>query len=370
MEGSTVSSYSVFATSTFDKHSAGLSALAIATNIIGAIIKPFIAKLGDITSRPMMFSVILAFWTIGFIIAAASSTVSAYIVGSTFISIGSNGLDLMSDIICGDLVPLEWRGFMSSLLAFPYFITTWFTGLIVDAMATGELWRWGYGESTPLMLSIQADFWVGMWAIIMPVVLTPAIALLFYLERLAQKHGVVNIASSKQDRRNAEAAAEETGEKFERGRGVNAAAERKALWPQIKTGLIEIDAFGLILLGFGWVLFLLPFSLRSSADGGWKNPSLIASECCTSYLLGPSLLGPPSVFIVGGLILIAYVVYERFWAPFPTMPARIFKNKTFIMAVIIDTVYTLAGGMRSTYFSSYVWIVTDINTRDWTYLLK
>lgn len=262
MEGSTVSNYQQFATSTFNKHSEGLAALSIATGIISAVSKPFIAKLGDITSRPTMFSVILTIWTLGFIIAASSSTLSAYIVGSVFIAIGSSGIDLISDIICGDLVPLQWRGFCSSLLAFPYFITTWFTGLIVDALAVDEKWRWGYG----------------MWAIIFPVALTPAIIMLFFLERKAQQSGVVNIASSKQARRAAEQLAEDKGEEYERGRGVNDAAERRAIWPQMKAAWSEIDAFGLILMGFGWSLLLLPFSLKSGADNGWKNPSLIASK--------------------------------------------------------------------------------------------
>ena len=76
------------------------------------------------------------------------------------------------------------------------------------------------------------------------------------------------------------------------------------------------------------------------------------------------------VMIVGGLLLGAYVFYERYYSPFPTMPRRILRNKTFIMAVIIDFVYTLAGGLRSTYFGSYVYVVTDLNTRDWSYLTK
>lgn len=146
MEGSTISNYQQFATSTFGQHSEGLAALGIATNIISAVSKPFVAKLGDVTSRPFMFTIILTVWVLGFVVSASSSTLSAYIVGSTFVAVGSSGIDLLSDIICGDLVPLEWRGFCSSLLAFPYFITTWFTGLIVEALAVEEKWRWGYGE--------------------------------------------------------------------------------------------------------------------------------------------------------------------------------------------------------------------------------
>ena len=281
MEGSTISNYQQFATSTFQAHSEGLSALAIATNIISAVSKPFIAKIADVFSRPLTITVILFVWVLGFIIAASSTSLSSYIVGSTFIAIGSSGIDLLSDIICGDLIPLEWRGFSSSLLAFPYFITTWFTGLIVAALAQEEKWRWGYGRRFELR-SMGNLLITGMWAIIMPVALSPAIVALFYLERKAQRYGVVNIASSKRDRRQAQELAQEKGEEIEGGRGVAPAATRQPLWPQIKRGLIEIDCFGLIIMGFGWCLLLLPFSLKSGADNGWKNPSLIASESTCS----------------------------------------------------------------------------------------
>lgn len=39
----------------------------------------------------------------------------------------------------------------------------------------------------------------------------------------------------------------------------------------IKQGLIEVDALGLLLLGFGFALLLLPFSLAGSADNGWRT---------------------------------------------------------------------------------------------------
>jgi hypothetical protein len=48
LDSSTTSNFDAFATSSFEAHSAGLSALNIATNIISAVSKPFIAKIADI----------------------------------------------------------------------------------------------------------------------------------------------------------------------------------------------------------------------------------------------------------------------------------------------------------------------------------
>jgi len=82
--------------------------------------------------------------------------------------------------------------------------------------------------------------------------------------------------------------------------------------------------------------FLLPFSLSSSAKGGYDNPSLIA------------------MFVLGPLFLVAYTVYEWKWARFPSSPIRLIKNRTFATAVIIDFIYMVAGYLQLNYLSSCV----------------
>lgn len=306
LDSSTTSYYSLDASSYFKQHSSILSALSIATSIISAVSKPFIAKISDITSRPYTYLLVLAFYVVGYIIVASCKTISAYIIGEVFVAIGSSGLDLTNDIIVADLTPLEWRGFASSMLSTPFIINTWFAGKIVQAIDDRNQWRWGYG----------------MFAIIMPVALGPAIAILVWLDRKAKKHGIVNIASSNAIRRDARELAEQEGHEAPHGTVIAPAAEKSRTWMEaLKNSLVEIDAFGLILLGFGWSLLLLPFSLKTYADGGWKNPSMIA------------------MMVVGGLLLIAYVVYEIFWAKVPSAPRRLVFNKTFVMAVIIDSTY-------------------------------
>lgn len=142
LDSSTTGYYSVYASSHFKQHSAVLSMLGIATNIISAVAKPFIAKISDITSRPYTYILVVMFYCVGYVIAATSQTISAYVVGETFVAIGGAGLDLTNDIIVADLTPLEWRGFVSSLLSSPFIINTWFSGKIVDALSSKGQWRW------------------------------------------------------------------------------------------------------------------------------------------------------------------------------------------------------------------------------------
>ncbi|PYI20418.1 MFS general substrate transporter [Aspergillus violaceofuscus CBS 115571] len=334
LDSSTTSYYSVDASSYFKQHSSVLSTLSIATSIISAVSKPFIAKISDITSRPYTYILTLCFYVIGYIIAATCKTVSAYIVGEVFVAIGSSGLDLTNDIIVADLTPLEWRGFASSMLSTPFIINTWFAGKIVDAIDGRGQWRWGYG----------------MFAIIMPVALGPAVATLIHLDRKAKKHGVVNIASSNTARRAARDIAAAEGHSAPRGGVVAPAASSTQSWMDaLKHNLEEIDAFGLILLGLGWSLLLLPFSLKTYADGGWRNQSLIA------------------MMIVGGLLLIAYIIYEMKWARVPSAPRRLIFNKTFIMSIVIDSFYMLAGNMRGLYWSSYVYVSKPWSYQNWVY---
>lgn len=306
LDSSTTYYYSVDASSYFKQHSSVLATLSIATSIIAAVSKPFIAKISDITSRPYTYLLTLFFYVLGYIIAATCKSISAYVVGEVFVAIGSSGLDLTNDIIVADLTPLEWRGFASSMLSTPFIINTWFSGKIVDAIDSRGHWRWGYG----------------MFAIIMPVALGPAVAMLIWLDRKAKKHGVVNMASSNAARRAASQLAKEEGKETPRGAIIAMKAEPSRSWSEaLKHNLGEIDAFGLILLGFGWSLLLLPFSLKTYADGGWRNRSMIA------------------MMIVGGFCLIAYVVYEVKWARMPSAPRRLVFNKTFVMCIVIDFIY-------------------------------
>ena len=301
LDGSTTSNYSVPATSSFSRHSM-ISTVNIATLIIGSVVQPFQAKFSDITSRPICFGVSLLFYTVGTVIAASSSTIGAYVVGSVLTTVGSNGVSFLKDVIVADLTDLKWRGVVNGIMTSPYLINIWFSGLIVEAILKRN-WRWGYG----------------MFAIIMPVVVLPAIGVMYHFENKAQKY-VPKVVRPKK-------------------------TLQKIIWDSA----IEIDALGLLLLGFGWSLLLLPFSLYTYAQDGWKNPSLIA------------------MLVVGPLLLIIFVFYEIFWAPFPSMPKRIIKNKNFITCIIINFIYMLADGIRLQYLSTIVWIAKDWSDQNWTY---
>lgn len=294
IENSTTPSYQVPAASSFLRHSM-ISTLGIATAIIGSVMKPFLAKLSDITSRPTCYLVSMMVYTLGAIVTAASPNIAAYIVGEVFTTVGSQGIIFLNGLIVADLTPLKWRGFAKSIIASPYLITVWFAGLIYGPMVE-KSWRWGYG----------------MFAIIIPVAVAPAVGVLYFFEHKAQKLVPKEKKSDK--------------------------SVTRVIWDS----LIEIDALGLILMGFGWSLLLLPFSLYTYANNGWRNPSIIA------------------MIIVGGILLIVFTVYEILWAPFPSMPKRILYNKTFLTCVVIDFIYQFVGGIRGQFLTTIIWVSKDL----------
>lgn len=95
-------------------------------------------------------------------------------------------------------------------------------------MSTDNNWRWGYG----------------MYAIIVPFVMLPAIFVLLWLDHRAHKQGLLDLAS---DRANA-------NEYEEKQVDVQPSAPKAPFVQRLMHILAELDAFGLLLLGFGWAL--------------------------------------------------------------------------------------------------------------------
>lgn len=84
-----------------------------------------LAKISDLTGRPNTFVLSLTFYTMGFIIVAASATLSAWVIGTVWIAIGFSGLQFLASVLIADLTSLQWRGMAQGLVASPYIINVW-----------------------------------------------------------------------------------------------------------------------------------------------------------------------------------------------------------------------------------------------------
>ncbi|WVQ71398.1 hypothetical protein IAR50_000932 [Cryptococcus sp. DSM 104548] len=319
MSEMTTYNYTAFATSSFGEHTV-LGTITVITSIMAGVAKPFIAKLADLWSRPLALTVAVFFFTIGYIIIAASKTVSDVAGGEVLYTLGNTGIDFLTGILIADITSLQWRGFIIGVYSLPFIIWAFVAGDISDGISaySSNGWRWGYG----------------MFTIMVPVCIAPAVLILFWADKKAKQVGALSLASSTYTRdmilRKQEAA-------------------RRTFLQAFIYYARQIDAVGLLLLGFAFGCILSPFTLSSTASNGYKNPSLIA------------------LLVVGGVLFIAFCLWEWKFASHPIMPARVF-NRTFIGCVLIDWNYYFSGYLSDAYWSSWLWVVTDYDAKQYTYM--
>ncbi|KAL3457342.1 hypothetical protein BJX64DRAFT_293217 [Aspergillus heterothallicus] len=167
-----------------------------------------------------------------------------------------------------------------------------------------------------------------MFCIIAPVLVSPIIATLFYADHKAKQAGELSFAAS---RLKARTAIEAGTMQIQRQSLSNRLATFRSL-------LTQIDLIGLL---------LLPFSLARDAQGGWSNPSMIA------------------MITVGFVILLLFLAWEILLSRYPILNRRVWHNKTFLCAVVIDIFYMISGNVRSTYYTTWVLLIKPWSTYNW-----
>ncbi|KAG5338263.1 hypothetical protein C0989_007826 [Termitomyces sp. Mn162] len=233
LDGSTTYTYLSYAASAFEDHTL-ISTIQVAQSIIIAVGKPVIAKVADVTSRGLAYTVVLVFYVVGYIVIASAKSIGTVAGGIILYAIGYTGLQLLTQIIIADITTLKWRGLVSSLISMPFIINA-FVGANVSASVIKHAgWRWGYG----------------MFAILIPVSLLPLILTLLWAENKARKLGITPKHK----------------------------VTAKSLSEQIFDGANRLDVPGLVLIGTCVALILLPLTLSSGAKGGWNNRKLQAIE--------------------------------------------------------------------------------------------
>lgn len=207
-------------------------------------------------------------------------------------------------VFVSDTSSLKSRALMLAFASSPYIGLTWAGGPMSEAFLAGPGFRWGFG----------------VFAIVVPVVVSPLIFLLLWNQNKAKKAGL-NVSS-----------------------GITWS------WAGVKQYLIEVDAFGILLLASGMALFLLPFSLYSYQSQGWRAPMI--------YLM----------LIFGGLLLISFVLYERFYAPKTFIPYSLLMDRTVLSACLMFMTYFWANSIWGSYFGSMLQAVWNESVSNASYI--
>ncbi|KAK5661593.1 hypothetical protein OQA88_9692 [Cercophora sp. LCS_1] len=295
-----------YVTSSFYQH--GLTATTgVMANLIGGLSKIPLAKVLDIWGRPQGFVLMLACLMLGLVMMAACNNVETYAAAQVFYWVGFNGISYTISIFIADTTHLKNRGLMLAFASSPYIITVWIGGPLATAFLDGPGWRWAYGA----------------FAIITPAICSPLLYLFFKNYRKAAKLGILP--------------------KREHNRSA---------WENVKYYFVEFDVVGIFLIIAGLALFLLPFNIYSRQPQQWRSPLIIA------------------FFIVGGLLTIGFVVWERWFAPKTFIPYKLLSDRTVLAACILAANLFISFYIWDSFFFSFLQVVFNLNITHAQYIMN
>lgn len=209
---------------------------------------------------------------------ASATSFSTFGAAQIFYSFGNGGQQVLQQIFIADTTDLGNRALFSAL---PYLVSVWsaFAGpQISSAIIADGNYRWGYG----------------IWAICLPVVFIPFALSLYLNKRKAKKLGLYQSNMFRNNR----------------------------FLPTLRKVLVDVDAPGILLFAAFAALILLPLNL-APVFGGYNNGSYIA------------------MFVIGGVSLIAFIVWERLerFNPKPFFPKEIFESRSAVAGFALAFFY-------------------------------
>lgn len=89
----------------------------------------------------------------------------------------------------------------------------------------------------------------------------------------------------------------------------------------------------------GLILFLISFNVAGNTANQWRSAKIIA------------------MMVVGFVVILAFVAYERWFAKKPFIPSHLLINRTVIGACLLDITYQVSYYCWATYFTSFLQVV-------------
>ncbi|KAI1370189.1 putative transporter [Hypoxylon crocopeplum] len=301
---SVLASLTPYVTSDFQSHSL-LTVISIVANAMTAAVYIPMAKLLDVWGRAEGFIFMVACSTLGVILMATSHNLATFCAAQVFYSIGFAGIIYTVAVLAADATSLKNRGLAFAFTSSPYMITAFAGSKAAEGFYYNVDWRWGFG----------------CFAIIVPVVSLPLFITLKLNLRRAEKQGRI--------------VRERSG---------------RTILQNVWEGIKDFDVPGVILFAGGLTVFLLPFTLATSAPNGWKTGYIIA------------------MIIVGFTVLTLFALYEIYLAPAPFMKGAFLTDRTVIGACLIDMTYQISYYCWDSYFTSFLQVVSDLTVAEAGYV--
>ncbi|KAK2598892.1 ferrioxamine B transporter [Conoideocrella luteorostrata] len=279
--------YQPYATASYSNHSL-LATINVLRAVIAAAAQPTAAKLANVFGRLELIIVSVVFYVVGSVVEACSTGVSGFAAGAVLYQIGYTLIQLLIQVIIGDLTSTRGRLFFSFLPVSPNLINTWVSGNISGAVIGHTTWRWG----------------IGMFCIIFPVSVIPLIVSLAVVGNRARRAGLLD--------------------KYRTPFQVLGfrAAMVDLLW--------RLDIIGVLLVIALFALILVPLTVAGGFQTQWRQAKIIAP-------------------IVLGIVSIPVFLWWQSRAPYPLVPFRKMKDRGIWAAMGIILFTNFAWYMQGDY---------------------
>ncbi|KAK2825765.1 hypothetical protein FQN49_007387 [Arthroderma sp. PD_2] len=297
-----------YVTSAFALHSF-TPTVGLLSSVIGGVTNLTLAKVLDVFGRPQGYLFCIVCATVGLIMMTACSSVQAYAAAQVFQTVGNNGILYSLTVFVADTSSLRNRGLMQAIVSSPNLITCWLAGPISSGFLDGPGWRWAFG----------------MFTILVPSITLPLFHLLLNNYIKAKKMGLIPKSNSD---------------------GENGRTSLQSLSYYCQ----QFDAVGLILLSTGIAVFLLPFNLY--ALQGWKSPLVVA------------------MLVIGSILIIAFVLWERYYASTTFVPYSLLLDRTVLGACILSATLFISFWCWNSFFSSYLQVVNGLSVENASYVVQ
>ncbi|CAG5179538.1 uncharacterized protein ALTATR162_LOCUS9336 [Alternaria atra] len=299
-----------YVTSAFSMHSL-TPTISILSNILGGVFTLSLAKILDIFGRPHGLLFCLVLGTSGLLLMAMCGGVTTYAAAMILHTVGNNGVQYILSVFIADTTKLENRALVQALMNSTSLITGWVAGPLAQAyLTTGPAgWQWAFG----------------MFGVLVPVVTLPLFGLLVRNWSKAKRLGFVVARDTRKG---------------------------QSVLQSVKHYSRHFDVVGLLLVSAGVALFLLPFNLYTLAGKGWSSPLII------------------STLVLGIIFLLAFVVWERFFASICFLPYRLLLNRTVFGACLLCTCLFGSYAVWNSYFSSFLQVVQGLSVEEASYVAQ
>ncbi|EGU77114.1 hypothetical protein FOXB_12365 [Fusarium oxysporum f. sp. conglutinans Fo5176] len=107
---------------------------------------------------------------------------------------------------------------------------------------------------------------------------------------------------------------------------------------------------GVFLFAAGLVIFLLPFTIASTAPHGWSTGYIIA------------------MIIVGFILLVGFALNEVYFAPVPFLKFHFLTDRTLVGACLLDLTYQISYYCWNNYFTSFLQVVNYLTVAEAGYV--